>query len=126
MTERDRDPITDRIIGFAIEVHRLLGPGLLESAYEACLCSELQGHGLEYLRQVPVPVNYKGVHLDCGYRMDIVVAQAVVVEIKSIEKLLPLHDAQLLTYLKLSGIRTGLLLNFNVPLLKQGIKRLVL
>ncbi|MGH6960322.1 MAG: GxxExxY protein [Dongiaceae bacterium] len=126
MTGEARDPVTDRVIGLAIEVHRQLGPGLLESAYEDCLCHELRTHGIDFRRQVPLPINYKGEHLDCGYRMDLVVAGSLIVEIKSVEKLLPLHEAQLLTYLKLSGLKTGLLLNFNVLLLKHGIKRMVL
>ena len=120
-----RDPLTDKIIGLAIEVHRSLGPGLLESAYEECLCYEMSEHGIQFERQVPLAINYKRTRLDCGYRLDIVVERALVLEIKSVEQLLRLHEARLLTYLKLSGIRTGLLLNFNVMLMKQGIKRLV-
>lgn len=120
-----KDPTTDAIIGAAIEVHRHLGPGLLESAYEQCLAYELGLRNILFQRQVPLPVQYKEVQLDCGYRMDLVVAKSVVVELKTVEKLLPIHDAQLLTYLKLSGLKTGLLLNFNAPTLKQGIKRLV-
>ncbi len=122
---RGRDPLSDKVIGFAIEVHRGLGPGLLESAYEECLCFELQSHAVPFQRQVSLPVVYKSVKLDCSYRMDVVVEDRLVVEIKTVEKLLPIHDAQLLTYLKLSGVRTGLLLNFNTPVLKNGIKRLV-
>ena len=121
-----RDPLTDRVIGLAIEVHRGLGPGLLESAYEECLCYELKENEVSFKRQVPLPVVYKSVKLDCSYRMDIVVDERLILELKTVERLLPLHDAQLLTYLKLSGLRTGLLLNFNVPVLKNGIKRLVL
>jgi GxxExxY protein len=121
-----RDPLTERVIGLAIDVHRGLGPGLLESAYEECLCYELKSHDLPFRRQVPLPVVYKAVKLNCGYRMDIVVDETLVVELKSVERLLPLHDAQLLTYLKLSGIRAGLLLNFNTPVLKDGIRRLVM
>lgn len=120
------DPLTEKIIGFAIEVHRHLGPGLLESAYEECLCYELQQSGLIYRRQVPLPVVYKAVRLDCGYRIDIVVEQRVILELKTVERLIPVHDAQLLTYLKLSGLRTGLLLNFHSPVLKEGIRRFVL
>ncbi len=119
----DRDPVTNRIIGLAIDVHRVLGPGLLESAYEACLCFELKEQGIPFRRQVPLPVIYKSVSLDCGYRMDIVVDDEVIVELKTVERILPIHDAQLLTYLKLSGIRTGLLLNFNTAVLKDGIRR---
>jgi GxxExxY protein len=117
--------ITEKIIGAAIEVHRLLGPGLLESAYEQCLCYELSQMGLRFQRQVPLPVAYKGLHLDCAYKLDLVVEDAVIVEIKAIEELLPIHKAQLLTYLKASGKSIGLLINFNVPVLKNGIRRLV-
>ena len=122
----ERDPLTDRVIGLAIEVHRGLGPGLLESAYEECLCLELSQNEIPYRRQVPLPVRYKSVNLDCGYRMDIVVEEELVLELKTVERLLPVHEAQLLTYLKLGGIRTGLLLNFNTAVLKDGIRRLVL
>jgi GxxExxY protein len=118
------DPLTERIIGFAIEVHRHLGPGLLESAYEECLCHELSQDGLVFRRQVPLPVVYKSVRLDCGYRLDIVVENSVVIELKGVERLMPIHEAQLITYLKLSGIPTGLLLNFNTPVLREGIRRL--
>jgi GxxExxY protein len=113
------------VIGCAIEVHKALGPGLLESAYEECLSYDLVKAGLNHLRQVPLAVRYKGVQLDCGYRMDIVVEDAVVVELKTVERILPIHEAQLLTYLKLSERPVGLLINFNVPLLKDGIKRVV-
>ncbi|NBV22653.1 MAG: GxxExxY protein [Proteobacteria bacterium] len=122
----ERDPISAMVIGAAIEVHRVLGPGLLESAYEECLCHELSLRGIAFERQLALPVDYKGVRLNCGYRLDIVLPGKLVIEIKAAEALAPIHDAQLLTYLKLSGIRTGLLLNFNVPLLRDGIRRLVL
>ncbi len=105
-------------------MHRNLGPGLLESAYEECLCYELAAREVGVRRQVELPVKYKTVKLDCGYRMDIVFSDALVVEVKAVEKLLPVHQAQLLTYLKLSGLHTGLLINFNVPVLKQGIRRM--
>ncbi len=118
--------VTDLIIRSAIEVHRTLGPGLLESAYEECLCYELTLNGMPLERQKSLPLTYKGLRLDCGYRMDIVVAECVVVELKCVEKILPIHEAQLLTYLKLSGLRTGLVLNFHTHVLKDGIKRLVL
>lgn len=118
--------VTSQIIGAAIEVHRALGPGLLESAYEQCLCQELALREIPYLRQVPLPVEYKGLKLDCGYRLDLLVADLVVVEIKAIEVLLPIHDAQVLTYLHLGGWKVGLLVNFNVPVLKRGVRRLVL
>ncbi len=123
-TETQRDPLSEQVIGLAIEVHRALGPGLLESAYEACLCHELSELELPFKRQVPLPIAYKGVRLDCGYRLDLVVADELVVELKAVDRILPVHHAQLLTYLKLSGFQTGLILNFNVPMLKDGIKRL--
>ncbi|PAW86510.1 MAG: GxxExxY protein [Pedosphaera sp. Tous-C6FEB] len=123
-TERDQNSAA--VIGAAIEVHRVLGPGLLESAYEECLCHELSLRGIAFERQLALPVDYKGVRLDCGYRLDIVLPGKLVVELKAVEQLASIHDAQLLTYLKLSGIRTGLLLNFNVPLLRDGIRRFVL
>ncbi len=122
----ENDPLTKKIIGFAIGVHRHLGPGLLESAYEECLCYEIEQGGLSFRRQVALPIVYKAVRLDCGYRMDIVVQDQVIVELKTIERLLPIHEAQMLTYLKLSGIRIGLLLNFNTPVLKDGIRRMLL
>jgi len=117
--------LTEKIIGCAIEVHKALGPGLLESAYEECFCYELNQQGLSFNRQVPLPVVYKGIKLDCGYRIDVLVNDIIVVELKTVEKLLPIHDAQLLTYLKLYKRPIGLLMNFNVPALKSGIKRLV-
>jgi GxxExxY protein len=120
------EELTQAIIGAAIEVHRVLGPGLLESAYEECLCHELSLRGLAYERQVPLPVVYKGVRLDCGYRMDIVVEGRVVVELKTVETLLPVHEARLLTHLRLSSRRVGLLFNFNAETLKEGMKRRVL
>jgi GxxExxY protein len=119
------DELTKRVIGACIEIHRSLGPGLLESAYEECLCHELSLAGISYERQKPLPVHYKGVNLDCGYRLDLVVGHKLVVELKAVESLLPVHEAQLLTYLKLSGLTLGLLINFNVPVLKSGIKRIV-
>ena len=125
-TPSERDPLTDQVIGFAIEVHRHLGPGLLESAYEECLCYELNEHGIGFKRQMPLPVVYKSVRLDCGYRIDIVVENRLILELKSTERLLPIHEAQVLTYMRLSGVSTGLLLNFNTPVLKDGIRRLML
>ena len=116
--------ITAMIIGVCIDIHRELGPGLLESAYEECLCYELSRAGLAFERQKPVPVSYKDVLLDCGYRLDVVVANKVIVELKTVERLAPIHEAQLLTYLKLTKLPLGLLINFNVPVLKQGIKRI--
>jgi GxxExxY protein len=122
----ERDPRTNPIIGAAIEVHRHLGPGLLESAYEECLCHELHLLGLGFERQVALPVSYKGLQLDCGYRIDLIVEREVILELKSVEKILPVHEAQLLTYLKLAGKHVGLLINFNTPLLTQGIVRRIL
>ena len=122
----ENDPLTEKIIGFAISIHRDLGPGLLESAYEECLCYEIEQSGLSFRRQSALPIVYKSVRLDCGYRMDIVVENRVIVELKTVERLLPIHEAQMLTYLKLSGIRIGLLLNFNTPVLKDGIRRMLL
>jgi GxxExxY protein len=119
------DQLTERIIGAAIEVHRVTGPGLLESAYEECLCYELGRAGIEFERQVEMPVPYKGLKLDCGYRLDLLVEDSVIVELKAVEHLLPVHSAQLLTYLKLSGRKVGLLMNFNEPVLKDGLKRLM-
>ena len=118
------DELTKGIIGAAIEVHRALGPGLLESAYEACLAYELSQRGLKFVQQKPLPVVYKGVQLDCGYRLDMLVEDLVILEIKAVEQLTPLHDAQLLSYLQLSGCEVGLIMNFNVNLLKKGIRRI--
>ena len=126
MNESERlNHITDQVIGAAIEVHRALGPGLLESAYEACLTFELAQRGLKVEPQKPLPVVYKEVHLDCGYRLDLLVENAVIVEIKAVESLAPIHQAQLLSYLRLSGCKVGLLINFNVRILKDGLRRLV-
>jgi GxxExxY protein len=125
-TEMELNKITEQVIGAAIEVHRALGPGLLESAYEECLCHELRLRGVAFERQRPLPVEYKGTKLDCGYRLDLLVADVVVVEIKAVESIEPIHEAQLLTYLKLGGWTLGLLINFNVPVLKDGIRRRVL
>lgn len=118
--------LTEQIIGAAIEVHRALGPGLLESTYEACLCYELQQLGLKVEQQKPMPLVYKDLRLETAYRIDLLVEDRVVVEIKSVEQIHPVHEAQLLSYLRLSGCRVGLLINFNVPTLKQGIRRKVL
>ena len=117
--------LSSRIIGAAIEVHKALGPGLLESAYEECICHELSTGGLSLERQKPLAVRYKGINLDCGYRLDVVVEDAIILELKSCEKIDPIHKAQLLTYLKLSGFKLGLLLNFNVTLMREGIVRIV-
>lgn len=126
MEEAQRlNEISKGIIGAAIDVHKVLGPGLLESAYEACLQFELQERGWQVDRQKELPVLYKGIRVDCGYRLDLLVENAVIVELKAVEKLAPIHEAQLLSYLRLSGCRLGLLLNFNVQYLRQGIKRVV-
>ena len=117
--------ITHEIIGGAIEVHRALGPGLLESAYEACLAFELAERGLKIEQQKPLPVVYKDVQLECGYRLDLLVEDAVIVELKSVSELAPIHKAQVISYLKLSDCKVGLLINFNVEVLKDGIRRLV-
>ena len=124
MVEKPNE-ITEEIIVSAIAVHRALGPGLLESAYEACLAYELTERGLAIERQKGLPVIYRGVNVDCGYRIDLLVEGLVVVELKAVDKLGPIHEAQLLSYLKLSGCQVGLLLNFNVKMLKQGIRRMV-
>jgi GxxExxY protein len=124
--EETRDPRTSPILGAALEVHRHLGPGLLESAYEECLCHEFCLRKLSFQRQVDLPVDYKGLKLDCGYKIDLLVQDEVILELKAVEKLLPIHQAQLLTYLKLAQKRVGLLINFNVPLLTQGVIRRVL
>lgn len=118
--------LTKEVIGAAIEVHRAFGPGLLESAYETCLCHELGLRGIQFERQKPLPLIFKGATLDWGYRLDLLVSNSVVVEIKAVEAFLPIHEAQLLTYLKLGGWNLGLLINFNVRVLKDGIKRIVL
>jgi len=120
------EELTQEIIGAAIEVHRVLGPGLLESAYEECLCHELSLRDLSFSRQVELPVVYKGIKLDCGYRMDMVVEGRVLLELKTVEKLAPIHEAQLLTYMRLSGIRVGLLINFHSAVLRNAIKRMTL
>ena len=120
------ESLTQRIIGAAMEVHREVGPGVLESSYQACLCHELSLRGISFRPQVELPLEYKGIHLDCGYRIDLIVEEAVVLELKAVDKLAPIHEAQLLTYLRLTKLRVGLLINFNVPLLKDGIIRKVL
>jgi GxxExxY protein len=121
----DINKLSSKVIGAAIEVHKTLGPGLLESAYEECLCHELSLQGLSFERQKPLAVTYKEKLLDCGYRLDIVVEKKIILELKSCEKIEPIHKAQLLTYLRLSGINLGLILNFNVPVMRNGIARVV-
>lgn len=126
MEQRDRlNAITEQVIGAAIEVHRVLGPGLLESAYRTCLVFELRERGFRVEEQRPLPVVYKSVKLDCGYRLDLVVEDLVIMEIKAVERLNSVHEAQLLSYLRLYGCRVGLLINFHVSMLKQGIRRIV-
>jgi len=130
LTHGDRETrsywdLSERVIGACIEVHRHLGPGLLESAYEQCLCHELSLTGLSFARQRPLPVTYKGALLDCGDRLDVVVEGELVLELKAVDHLLPVHEAQVLTYLKLTGLDVGLLVNFNTPVLRRGIRRLV-
>lgn len=117
------DELTHRVIGCAIRVHRGLGPGLLESAYQVCLAHELMKAAIPFQKEVPLPVMYDGLQLDCAYRMDFVVESALIIEIKAIDKVLPIHEAQLMTYMRLSGLPRGLILNFNVTLLKSGILR---
>ena len=126
MTVQSVNQTTETIIGAAIEVHKYLGPGLLESAHEECLCHELNLRNIIFQRQVPLPVVYKGVKLDCGYRIDLLVKNEVVVELKAMESIQPIHEAQALTYMRLGGWKVGLIINFNVPIVVKGIKRLVL
>jgi len=120
------DPLTRQVIGAAIEVHKALGPGLLESIYEECLCHELELSKLSFKRQVNLPLTYKGKSLKEGYRLDVLVDDSLIIELKAIEAIEPIHEAQLLTYLKLTELKRGLILNFNVPLMRDGIKRMVL
>jgi GxxExxY protein len=124
-SKEEADRLSGMILGAAIEVHRCLGPGLLESAYEECLCREMELREIPFERQAALPVRYKGLELDCGYRLDLVVVGLVIVELKATEQIEPIHEAQLLTYLRLRKLWLGLLINFNVPILKKGIKRLV-
>lgn len=124
--QEKRDPLTEKVIGCAIEVHRNLGPGLLESAYQRCMLFELRKQGLAVETEVPMPVNYKGEIMDCGYRIDMLVEKSLIVELKAVEALLPIHEAQILSYMKLSGIRIGLLVNFHQSRLVDGLKRFIL
>ncbi len=117
--------LSEKVIGLCIEIHRNLGPGLLESAYEECLCYELSKAGIPFERQKPVLVKYKEVHLDCGFRIDVLADQQLIVELKSVEKVLPIHEAQIITYLKIADMRVGLLINFNSVILIKGLKRFV-
>ncbi len=120
------EKLIEAIIGAAMEVHKEIGAGVLESCYQQCVCHELSTRGIAFEQQVALPIRYKGIQLDCGYRIDILVENLVVVELKAVEKILPVHEAQLLTYLRLSGKRVGLLINFFVPVLKDGILRRIL
>jgi GxxExxY protein len=120
------DELSKKVIGCALEVHKKLGPGLLESTYERCLSFELISAGIRHSTQKELPIEYKGVKLDCGYRTDMIIENDIILEIKSVDRIMPIHEAQLLTYMKLSGIKIGLLMNFNVCRLKDGIKRFVL
>jgi GxxExxY protein len=120
------DPLSNKVIGCAIEVHRELGPGLLESTYQACLAHELSRAGIRFVLQEPMPVAYKGVLLECGYRLDVLVEKQLILELKAVDEILGIHEAQILTYLKLAKLKTGLLINFNAHNLKQGLKRFVL
>lgn len=122
---RKEDELSNSIIGAAIEVHKIIGPGVLESAYEECLCYELGRKGMAFERQKSLPLFYKNINLDCGYRVDILVEKLVIIELKAIEKIEPIHEAQILTYLKLANLWLGLIINFNVPVLKDGIRRIV-
>ena len=124
--DRETENLAAELVDAALKVHRTLGPGLLETVYEACLCQELYLRKIPFKRQVSVPIIYEGVTLDAGLRLDVVVADRIVVEIKAVERLIPLFDAQVLTYLKLTGMELGLLINFNVSLIKNGIRRIVL
>jgi GxxExxY protein len=125
LEQEELNKITEAIIGAAIEVHKALGPGLLESAYVACLVYELIQHDYKVLTEVPLPLIYKGVKLDCGYRLDLFVNDKVIVEVKSVDRLAAIHDAQIISYLKISGCKVGLLINFNVKMVKDGVRRFV-
>jgi len=120
------DQLSKQVIGLAIDVHKELGPGLLESSYEKCLFYELKTHNIECVSQLPLPVRYKGIHIDCGYRVDLLLEDHLIIELKSVDSLLRIHEAQLLTYMKPAEKKTGLLINFNTKLLKDGIKRFIL
>ena len=124
--DMNKNDLTRKVIGFAIEVHKELGPGLLENAYQKCLAFELREAGIHFEMEKEIPVSYKGMNLDCSYRIDLLIENQLIVELKSVTELLPVHEAQLLTYMKLAKIKTGLLINFNEALLKNGIKRFVI
>ena len=118
--------LSNKVIGCAIEVHRALGPGLLESAYQQCLAHELTINGIQFKTEYPLPVDYKGIRLDCGYRIDLLVEDEIILELKSVERLMPIHEAPILTYLKLVKVKQGFIINFNVPILKNGIKSYIM
>jgi GxxExxY protein len=118
--------LSQKVIGCAIEVHRVLGPGLLESTYEHCLARELSLNNIEFITQHPLPVEYKGVRIDCGYRVDVLIANEIILELKTVQELMPIHEAQLLTYMRLAGMKQGFLINFNVRRLKDGLKSFIL
>ncbi|OQK15816.1 GxxExxY protein [Methyloprofundus sedimenti] len=126
MTGREFSDLSNKVIGCAIEVHKTLGPGLLESTYQQCLAHELSINHIKFKIEYPLPVNYKGIQLDCGYRLDLLVEDKIILELKSVEQLKGIHEAQLLTYMKLMNIKQGFLINFNVKLLKQGLKSFIL
>jgi GxxExxY protein len=126
LIQHPTNPISERVIGAAIEVHRHLGPGLLESSYHTCLCRELELRAIAYHRQVVLPIEYKGTHIGRGYVIDLLIEDSLIVEIKSVDKLHPIHSAQLMTYMRLQRISSGLLMNFNVPILPRGIRRILL
>lgn len=126
LVQHATNSVTERTIGAAIEVHRHLGPGLLESSYHSCLCRELELRGIAFEDEVPLPLEYKGTYLAKGYVIDLLIEDSLIVELKSVEQLHPIHSAQLLTYMRLQGISAGLLMNFNVSTLKQGIRRILL
>jgi len=123
---KEFDTLSRQVIGCAIEVHRFLGPGLLESSYQSCLSRELELNGIAHESEAPLPIDYKGISLECGYRVDLLVEGALIIELKSVKKIDPIHEAQILTYMKLSGIQTGLMFNCNVTKLKDGMKRYIL
>ncbi len=124
--KRKFSDLSHRVIGSAIEVHRHLGPGLLESTYQQCLARELHLAGISFKSEYPLPVEYKGIHLDCGYRIDLLIEDTIILELKSVAQLKPIHEAQLLTYMRLAEIKQGFLINFNVKILKNGLKSFVL
>lgn len=120
------DALSNKIIGVALEAHRNLGPGLLESAYQQCLAYELSANNIEFVLEHPIPVKYKEINIDCAFRADLIIANSIILELKAVDRILPIHEAQLMTYLRITGIKLGLIINFNVKLLKNGIRRIIL